>query len=49
MLKVVLTRLVYDRLVYEPFYSQMRFGKGDLSGRFRAFPGFTSLTFQCYK
>lgn len=46
MLKVVLTRLVYDRLVYEPFYSQMRFGKGDLSGRFRAFPGFTSLTFQ---
>ena len=49
MLKVVFTRLVYDRLVYEPFYLQMRFGKGDLSGRFRAFPGFTSLTFQCYK
>ena len=39
-------KVVFTRLVYEPFYSQMRFGKGDLSGRFRAFPGFTSLTFQ---
>lgn len=31
---------------HEPFYPQMRFGKGDLSSRFRAFPRFTRFAFQ---
>ena len=31
---------------YESLYPQMRFGKGNLSDRFRAFQRFTRLTFQ---
>ena len=33
---------------YEPFYPQVRFRKGNLSCRFRAFQRSTRLAFQCH-